>query len=277
MRVVQLLVDPLPLSEARHQEIDHLLLGDSVVATERAEAAASVKAIVEKVRTHAPDLVHVYGPHVLPRRLLGVLALPYVSTGIPATPRFPFTFASAPSPRERLTFDRVPEAVRQEQFDEVLPPRERKEPYVVGSTGRAALPAVVAEGVYERIRRFRDDVEWRVYDGLPTPADLASVDVWVDPAVSEDDFDGGVAEALVSGVTVVATRTVVNVWRTDDGAAAFLCPPGDANVMTHAIAEALFKPEMYEEKLASALTIRDRFDPAERMPRLLAVYRRVLE
>lgn len=277
MRVVQLLVEPTALVEARHQEIDRALLGDTIVATERVGGSDSPRPVIDRLCDLRADLIHVYASSLLPRRLIATLPLPYVSSAVPTPARLPFSFSKVDPPRERLTFERLPESVKQEQFDETLAPREKKPPYIVGSTRRAAVPPEFTAGVYERIRRFRDDVEWREYDGLPTPADLATIDVWVDPALREDDADGGVAEALVSGVSVVASRTRMNLWRTDEGEAAFLSPVGDANSLTHAIAEALFKPELSEPKLAAALMIRDRFDPAERKPRLLAVYRRVIQ
>ena len=104
------------------------------------------------------------------------------------------------------------------------------------------------EQTMARIRRFRDDVDWQIFDQRPSPEDLGSVDLWVDPAAEENDFDGFVAEALVVGLPVVATRTPINDLRLEQGRTGFLVPPRDPNEMTHAILSALFKTEVAESR-----------------------------
>jgi len=40
------------------------------------------------------------------------------------------------------------------------------------------------------------DVTGGIFTGPPAPEDVAAVDVWVDPAVQEEDYDGFVAEGM---------------------------------------------------------------------------------
>jgi glycosyltransferase involved in cell wall biosynthesis len=123
-----------------------------------------------------------------------------------------------------------------------------------------------------RIHRFRDDVVWNVFDHPPTPADLREVDVWVDPAVDEHDLDGFTAEALVSGIPVVAARTDINFARCEKGRTAFLVPRNDPNEMTHAILSALFKSEVAQEKIQSAGQTASKFRAKHRLRVLTRLY-----
>ena len=108
------------------------------------------------------------------------------------------------------------------------------------------------EQTMARIRRFRDDVDWQIFDQRPSPEDLGSVDLWVDPAAEENDFDGFTAEALVVGLPVVATRTPINNLRLEQGRTGFLVPPRDPNEMTHVILSALFKTEVADSRQFAA-------------------------
>ncbi|MFP5245994.1 MAG: glycosyltransferase [Thermoanaerobaculia bacterium] len=156
----------------------------------------------------------------------------------------------------------VPEAVEDGYFEQ----REKRsnEIKVVGSFARADTKKLVEQTV-GRIERFRSDVRWQIYDHVATPEDLATVDAWVDPAVSENDFDGFTAEALVVGLPVVATRTPINVWRLEQGRTGLLVPPGDPNEMTHAILSILFKGEVAETKLAAARQTVSKFRSRQRL------------
>src|SRR5438552_1368301 len=109
-----------------------------------------------------------------------------------------------------------------------------------GSFARRGIQNIVQQ-TYARLTRTRDDIEWRLFERPPNPAELAEVAVWVDPALTGDDRDGFVAEALVSGNVVIASRTTTNVQRLEKGRTGFLVPPNDPNELTHAILAALFK------------------------------------
>jgi len=130
----------------------------------------------------------------------------------------------------------------------------------------------MVEQTLSRIHRFRDDVVWNVIDHVPTPGDLRDVDVWVDPAVSEEDLDGFTAEALVSGVAVVAARTEINVARCEKGRTAFLVPRNDPNEMTHAILAALFKSEAAQGKIQAASQTASKFRSRQRLRVLSHLY-----
>jgi len=127
-----------------------------------------------------------------------------------------------------------------------------------------------------RLHRFRDDIEWLVFERPPQPSDLPAIDAWVDPATSEEDYDGFVAEALVSGIPVVATRTHINLQRTEKGHNAFVVPANDPNELTHAILAALFKSEVAEVKIESARRTAAKFRPRQRRRVLDRIYEQAL-
>lgn len=127
-----------------------------------------------------------------------------------------------------------------------------------------------------RIQRFRNDIEWLLFDAPPTPDDLALVEAWVDPTPSDDDYDGCVAEALVASRVVVASRTPINVRRLDKGLSGFLVPPGDPNELTHAILTALFKPEVALKKIEGARLTAGKFRPRQRLRVLERLYQAVI-
>jgi hypothetical protein len=143
--------------------------------------------------------------------------------------------------REPVTPLNLPEAVEDIYYD----PRPTTHDLnsTVGSFLRPSVTPVI-EQTMARIHRFREDVQWRLFSHPPSPEEIASVDVWVDPAVEEDDYDGFVAEAMAAGVIAVAARTPVNEQRCEKGRTGLLVPPCDPNELTHAILAALFKPEV---------------------------------
>ena len=131
------------------------------------------------------------------------------------------------------------------------------------------------EQTMHRLDRTRDDVRWQLFEAPPAPVDLTGVDIWVDPAVEESDYDGFVAEALVAGLPVVATRTAINTQRLEKGRTGLLVPPGDANEMTHAILSALFRPEVASNKVAAARQTASRFRARQRLRVLMHLYETV--
>ena len=132
----------------------------------------------------------------------------------------------------------------------------------VGTFNRRGVRKIV-EATVPRLHRTREDIEWLLLD--EPPRDFAAFDVWVDPAIDDDDYDGFVAEALVAGKIVVASRTPINVRRLEKGRTGFLVPPGDANELTHAILAALFKPEVAQQKIEAARQTISKFHPRQRL------------
>ena len=134
----------------------------------------------------------------------------------------------------------------------------------------------IIEQTYARLTRTRDDIEWRLFEHPPTPAELAEIAVWVDPALGDDDRNGFTAEALVSGNVVVASRTTINVQRLEKGRTGFLVPPNDPNELTHAILAALFKPELGQAKCSAARQTISKFRPRQRLRALTPIYESLL-
>ena len=131
------------------------------------------------------------------------------------------------------------------------------------------------ERTIPRIHRTREDIDWLLLDEVPT--DFDQFDVWIDPTTDDDDYDGFVAEALVAGKIVVASRTPINVKRLEKGRIGILVPPGDPNELTHAILAALFKPEVAQQKIEAARQTISKFHPRQRqraLTQLLATARR---
>ena len=145
----------------------------------------------------------------------------------------------------------------------------------IGTALRKDLRNII-EQTYLRLARTRDDIDWRLFERAPSPAEMAEVAVWVDPALTENDRDGFVAEALVVGNVVVASRTTINVQRLEKGRTGFLVPPKDPNELTHAILAALFKPEMGQAKASAARQTISKFRPRQRLRALIPIYESLL-
>ncbi|HVE73132.1 MAG TPA: glycosyltransferase [Thermoanaerobaculia bacterium] len=212
------------------------------------------------------DLAHVYGGGELPSSLR--ISVPYVSSTSMTRSRWPWRRAAGPA--RVVTWRELPEVV-EDVFFTREPREERTGPKMIGSFHRRGTQNMV-EQTLSRIHRFRDDVAWSVIDHVPTPADLRKVDVWADPAVEEEDLDGFTAEALVSGVPVVATRTEINIARSERGRTAFLVPGNDPNEMTHAILAALFKSEAAQAKIQAAGQTASKFRSRQRLRVLTHLY-----
>ena len=163
----------------------------------------------------------------------------------------------------------IPEAVEEQYFAHIA-----TSGIAIGVFLRPSIREVL-EQTRARLHRTRDDVEWRLFDRVPTPHDLAQVAVWLDPAVADDDFDGFVAEALAMGRLVVAARTPINVQRLEKGRIGFLAPQRDANEMTHAILTALFKPEVSRPRSDAAQQTVSKFKPRQRVRALTGLYERL--
>lgn len=216
------------------------------------------------------QIAHVYaGESLSPKEVAG-LDIPYVSSAPVATSRWSFRPVKPPAVVIRpIGEGAIPEAVESAYWGPLI--ERRLEGKTIGSFHRPGTEIMVDQTL-RRIHRFRDDVIWNVIDHVPTREDLIGVDVWVDPASSETDADGFVAEALVVGLPVVAARTPLNSVRLEQGRSGWLVPPRDPNEMTHAILAALFKPEVAENKLAAARQTHSKFKPRQRMRVLGPLY-----
>jgi hypothetical protein len=218
------------------------------------------------------DLIHVYAPDDM---RVDVKLLPYVSNVHPRRRRFRRTAQPEHviTPLKDAANAFIPEAVDEKYFASVekLPGRP-----TVGTFARPQLRNII-EQTAARIQRYRDDVDWLLFDAAPSPDDLRGVDVWVDPAMTENDFDGFVAEAIVAGTAVIASRTAINVQRLEKGRTGVLVPPGDPNEWTHAILAALFKPEFRHSKTAAAQQTASKFRPRHRARALIELYESILQ
>ena len=237
------------------------VLGDALPGSERELAG--------RLRQFAPSILHIYGSGRVPHALVSAARAPWLADRPLAVSR-PL-FGRSPDPQARALGLSVPEPVDVEYFESRAqrPPASRPR---VGSLRQSPRTAVSRDLVDARIRRFRDDVDWILFDAPPSPAQMAQLDLWVDLSSDDVELDGLVTEALVLGLPVVAARTDANVLRTGDGRAAMLCPKGDPNEMAHAVVTMLFKPERREPFIAAAGSLRDRFRPEARRAALARVY-----
>ena len=278
MRIVQIVLPGAGEFDKKSQRIDLASLSEKYQVV--------VAAIHDAPQA---DIAHVYGP--VPHSIR--LTMPYVASSAPARSRFSFrkpvqpaVIASVLGPRSSVlasdgrqprTDDRgarteqLPEAVEEIYFSAAANPGSN----IVGSFARPSIANIVDQTLH-RIGRFREDVTWKLFDRPPSPDDLAGVDVWVDPAVDQGDLDGFVAEAIVSGKIVAASRTDVNAQRLEQGRTGFLVPPDDPNELTHAILAALFKPEVARSKIEAARQTAGKFRPRQRVRVLERIYETVI-
>jgi hypothetical protein len=237
-------------------------------AADRA-ALAERHELVDDVRN--ADVAHVYSSVPLPRRDFVGFPVPYLSSAPLAGARW--SWRKPVEPRIVVTPENLPEVVADAYFAaEITPPGTN----TIGSFARATTRNHVEQTLH-RIERFRDDVRWRLFTAPPSPEDLAGVDLWVDPAVDEDDFDGFVAEALVVGLPVVAARTKVNALRLENGRTGLLVPPRDPNEMTHAILSALFKREVAQDRVRAAKQTNAKYRMRQRLRVLTKLYETLTE
>ena len=268
MRIAQIVLPGASEYERKSQRADYAAL------SERHEVIAGS---IEAVRDVQADVAHVYATGDLPAAAFVGFPFPYVAPSDVRKSRWswPSLWRHPVSPRRvvsPLADDPLPEVVEEGYFALGATRRtDSQERKIVGSFGRASVRNSV-EQTMARIRRFRDDVDWQIFGQPPSPQDLASVDVWVDPAVGENDFDGFTAEALVVGLPVVATRTAINILRLEQGRTGFLVPPRDPNEMTHVILSALFKTEVAENKQFAARQTVSKFRARHRLRILNRLY-----
>jgi Glycosyl transferases group 1 len=223
------------------------------------------------------DLVHIYAPHDFDPGVVRDIPAPYVSNARPKTRRF----RKSVQPHDVITPIKdtagtfIPEAVDDLYFGSSAI-RETGSRATVGSYRRTADTNLI-EQTAARVQRFRDDVNWLLFDSPPSPDDLRSVDVWADPAVAEDDFDGFVAEAIAAGTAVIASRTAINTQRLEKGRTGLLVPPRDPNEWTHAILASLFKQEFRHARVVAAQQTASKFRPRHRARALTQLYESILQ
>lgn len=167
-----------------------------------------------------------------------------------------------------------PEAVEEKYF--VPPGGERQATNRIGCVFRKTVKNAIAQFAI-RLHRTREDIEILTFDMPPSPEEIDAIGVWVDPAIDEHDYDGYVAEALVRGLPVVASRTPINVQRLEKGRTGFLVPLNDPNEITHAILSALFKPEVVQQKIEAAQQTMTKFRPSQRLRVLSKLYESLLQ
>jgi len=234
-------------------------------------ASLSAEHDVRIGETNDADLIHVYAPD----DMRVDWKLPYVSNVRPKRRRFRRTTQPERviTPLKDSADSFIPEAVDEIYFGgETRPPGKP----TIGTFARPQLRNII-EQTAARIQRYRDDVDWLLFDTAPSPDDLRGVDVWADPAMSENDFDGFVAEAIAAGTAVIASRTAINVQRLEKGRTGVLVPPGDPNEWTHAILAALFKPEFRHSKRIAAQQTASKFRPRHRARALIELYKSIIQ
>lgn len=270
MRLAHILLPNASQYERKCQRADLAgLRREHDVVVVAADAAAAAGAAVAQL----------YGAGPIPASAVRSLRIPYVASGEvaarrwslrrPSQPAFVVSprFAKDATGRERF----VPEPVEDRWFEAERPVRSPRSVRTVGSFRRPSADNLV-EQTMSRISRFRDDVQWHLFDEPPTPEGMAQIDLWADPAFEEPDLDGFVAEALVLGVPVVASRFPVNELRLEQGRCGALVRPRDPNEWTHAILAALFKPEGTDPRVRAAQQTRSRFRAGHRLRVLTALY-----
>ena len=264
MRIAQIILPGASAYERKSQRADQAAL---------AERHEVIVVSMDEIGDANADVAHVYASGELPSAAFVRFPIPYIASA--DLPKRRWTLRKPMAPRvvvSPLAEEPLPEVVEERYFSDL----ERRAlspsgPKIVGSFDRPSVRNSV-EQTLARIHRFRDDVEWQIFREEPAPEDLASVDVWVDPAVEGDDFDGFTAEALVVGLPVVATRTPINVLRLEQGRTGMLTPPRDPNEMTHAILAALFKKEVAESRQSAARQTVSKFRSRQRIRILTRLY-----
>lgn len=265
MRIAQVLLPGASEYERKSQRIDAAAL---------AGPHETLLVTLDEVRASGAQVAHVYATGELPRAPFVGFPIRYVSSATLKKTRW--GWRKPKEPDYVIAPPEVPEAVEDQYFDFSKAATASPHSKTVGSFGRPSTRNMV-ELTMARLQRTRGDVTWRIFDRVPTPEDLAGVDLWADPATLENDLDGFVAEALVVGLPVVAARTAVNSARLEKGRTGTLVPPGDPNEMTHAILSALFNPEVASNKVSAARQTASKFRARQRLRVLLHLYESLVQ
>jgi hypothetical protein len=261
MIIAQLLIPGASEYERKSQRIDF--------------AALSAEHDVRLGKITGADIVHVYAPDEFDPTVVG--DLPYVGNTRPRRRRFRKTAQPLHviTPLKDTNDIQIPEAVEDIYFDSAGT-RQPGNRATIGTYQRSPVRNII-EQTAARIQRFRDDVDWLLFETVPSPDDLRAVDVWVDPACEEDDFDGFVAEAIAAGAPVIASRTAINTQRLEKGRTGVLVPLRDPNEWTHAILAVLFKPEFRHTRVIAAQQTASKFRSRHRARALAQLYASILQ
>lgn len=197
--IAQLLLPGASAYERKSQAIDAASLAD--------ERDVRVGEIADA------DLIHIYAPRILDPSALRDIALPFVSNAHPKAARFnwrkerqparvitplkdPTLTHEASAPRDHATA--TPDDDTARRRDRKIPPLETfipeavddryfepatKQPgtrATIGTFIRLSIRNIV-EQTATRIHRFRDDVDWLLFDEQPSLDDLRGVDIWSIP------------------------------------------------------------------------------------------------
>ena len=124
-------------------------------------------------------------------------------------------------------------------------------------------------GIGERVdfRGFREDVE----------AELDRLDVLVHASVEPEPFGQVVVEGLAAGLPVVASRAGGPAEILTDGVDGLLVAPGDADALAAALTRLGADPARRDRLGAAARRRAQQYTPELLAPRVLDVYRQVLE
>ncbi|HUF17995.1 MAG TPA: hypothetical protein VMS12_08140 [Thermoanaerobaculia bacterium] len=279
MNVGQILLPGASEYERKCQRIDHEILARQETVHLCSDSPDGASSPAAQLRQISADLAHVYGNPSSHASLIRGFPVPWVASRAPRVRRF-FIGRTDPPPliAGPLTEPALPEAV-EEQYFSVKEGREAaggKARYTIGSYGpsRHGVSSLTQRTI-ARLERFRQDIDWMMFDAPPSREQLAELDLWVDPASDETDYDGFTAEALVAGMRVVACRTAINRDRLAEGSG-FAVPIEDPNELAHAIVTALFKDEIAGQRLEAAAAQSGRFDPSVRSESLLRLYNQIL-
>jgi hypothetical protein len=263
MIIAQLLLPGASEYERKSQQIDF--------------AALSAEHDVRLGELADADIVHIYAPREIDPRAVRDLRLPYVSNALPKPSMFRKSVQPirVVTPLKETSDTHIPEAVADAYFSSPA----TQQPSNRATVGTFIRPTIknTIEQTAARIQRFRDDVDWLLFDRPPSPQDLRGVDVWVDPANDESDFDGFVAEAIAAGTAAVASRTAINTQRLEKGRTGVLVPARDPNEWTHAILATLFKLEFRHGKQIASQQTASKFHPRHRARALIQLYESILQ
>jgi len=271
--MAQLLLEGAGFYEQKSQRVDAtaaerpVLLRFSDAGYELDGVQTDVAGLLESLSSRGVRSLQLYAYEGFPSDVVAPFSLPMVSRFAPETAHASGVTISRPCS------DELPEAVDPEIFDWALPPKtDELRHRVIGSLHRHPDGLRLTELTFTRLSRFREDLDWNVFDSPPTLDEIREIDLWVDLAAGESDFDGWTAEALVAGIPVVATRTEKNAQRLIEGRCGTLVRRNDPNEFAHAILNVLFKPELREPKLEIARCESERFRPEVRLGALRTLH-----
>lgn len=286
VKVAQLIVEPLSAYDTKCQQLDYAGLAanatvspfwfrDGEYLNERSDLLTR-RDFQNGLKSM--DVLHAYGSIEEHGSALHGMPIPFIASRALRSGGLFSGRVAPPAAVVSPTGDTLlPEAVAAEYFGAAKFSRRARGTYTLGTfVGGTERVRKFCEQTLARLLRFRDDLEWELFETAVAPDTLSRLDLWVDPRTDAADYSGFTAEALVSGLPVVAARTSINRIRLEDGLCGFLFPPADPNELAHAVLAALFKPEAGDSRLLRAAETADRFLSCHRMQRLVAIYQQVI-